>query len=43
MKSRLPAPFVAPAKAGVHHQWLKLGPQVMDSRIRRNDENEEGA
>jgi hypothetical protein len=30
--------FVTPAKAGVHHRWLKFLNQVMDSRLCGNDE-----
>ena len=30
--------FVTPAKAGVHHRQLKFQRQVMDSRLRGNDE-----
>jgi hypothetical protein len=30
--------FVTPAQAGVHHPLLKFRRQVMDSRLRGNDE-----
>ncbi len=30
--------FVIPAKAGVHHRRLNINGQVMDSRLRGNDE-----
>ena len=30
--------FVTPAKAGVHHRRSKFQRQVMDSRLRGNDE-----
>ena len=30
--------FVTPAKAGVHHRWVRFGRWVMDSRLRGNDE-----
>jgi hypothetical protein len=30
--------FVTPAKAGVHHRWMKFERQVMDSRLCGNDE-----
>ena len=32
--------FVTPAKAGVHHRKFKFQQQVMDSRLRGNDETE---
>jgi hypothetical protein len=30
--------FVTPAKAGGHHRRMKFAGQVMDSRLRGNDE-----
>jgi hypothetical protein len=33
-----PPNFVTLAKAGVHHRLLKFKAQVMDSRLRGNDE-----
>jgi hypothetical protein len=36
----LPSSFVTPAQAGGHHQSIKFEGQVMDSRLRGNDELE---